>query len=67
MLADFLQSVSALHRVRLTCLAAIVIALFKVKTVNLAQLTTAFPDTPNSNPLLWRSSSPIFYPMRSTS
>ena len=43
MLADLLQSTFALHRARLTCLAAIVIALFKVKIVNLAQPGTAFP------------------------
>ena len=42
-LADLLQSTSGLHRARVTCLAALVIALFKVKTVNLAQLATAFP------------------------
>ena len=41
MLADLLQSTFALHRARITCLATIVIALFKVKTVNL----------PNSPPL----------------
>ena len=44
MLADLLQSTFALHRARITCLATIVIALFKVKTVNLAQLATAFPN-----------------------
>ena len=44
-LADLLQSIFALHRARLTCLAAVVIALFKAKTVNLAQLATAFPGT----------------------
>lgn len=44
-LADMLQSTFGLHRARLTCLAACVIALFKVKTVNLAQLATAFPGT----------------------
>ena len=43
-LADLLQSTSGLHRARVTCLAALVIALFKVKTVNLAQLATAFPE-----------------------
>ena len=37
-LADLLQSTSGLHRARVTCLAALVIALFKVKTVNLPQL-----------------------------
>ena len=42
-LADLLQSTAGLHRARVTCLAALVIALFKVKTVNLAQLATAFP------------------------
>ena len=42
-LANLLQSTSGLHRARVTCLAALVIALFKVKTVNLAQLATAFP------------------------
>ena len=44
-LADLLQSTFDLHRARLTCLAALVIALFRVKTVNLAQLATAFPGT----------------------
>ena len=44
-LADLLQSTFGLHRARVTCLAALVIALFKVKTVNLAQLATAFPGT----------------------
>lgn len=44
-LADLLQSIFALHRARLTCLAAVVIALFKAKTVNLAQLATAFPGS----------------------
>ena len=48
MLADLLQSTFALHRARITCLATIVIALFKVKTVNLAQLATAFPTPPTS-------------------
>ena len=43
MLANLLQSTFALHRARLTCPAAVVIALFKVKTVNLAQLATALP------------------------
>ena len=42
-LADLLQSTFGLHRARVTCLAALVIALFRVKTVNLAQLATAFP------------------------
>lgn len=44
-LADLLQSIFALHRPRITCLAALVIALFKAKTVSLAQLSTAFPGT----------------------
>ena len=42
-LADLLQSTFGLHRARVTCLAALVIALFRVKTVNLAQLATALP------------------------
>ena len=42
-LADLLQSTFALHRAPVTCLVALVIALFKTKTVNLAQLATAFP------------------------
>ena len=42
-LADLLQSAFGLHRARVTCLAALVIALFRVKTVNLAGLATAFP------------------------
>ena len=42
-LADLLQSAFAMNRARRTCLASLVIALFKVKTVNLAQLATAFP------------------------
>ena len=42
-LADLLQFIFALHRARFTCLAALVIAVFRVKTVNLAQLATAFP------------------------
>ena len=49
MLADLLQSTFALHRARITCLAAIVIALFRVKTVNLAQLATACPGTADSD------------------
>ena len=44
-LADLLQSIFALYRARVTCLAALVIALFKAKTVNLAQLATVFPGT----------------------
>ena len=40
-LADLLQSTFGLHRARVTCLAALVIALFRVRTVNLAQLATA--------------------------
>ena len=44
-LADLLQSAFGLHRARVTCLAALVIALFRVKTVNLAGLATAFPGT----------------------
>jgi len=42
-LADLLQLTFDLNRARLTCLATLVIAVFKVKTVNLAQLATAFP------------------------
>ena len=42
-LADMLQLTFALNRARLTCLASLVIALFKVNTVNLPQLATAFP------------------------
>ena len=44
MLTDLLQLTFGLHRARIACLAALVIALFKVKTVNLAQLATAFPS-----------------------
>ena len=44
-LADLLQSAFGLHRARATCLGALVTALFRVKTVNLAQLATAFPGT----------------------
>jgi hypothetical protein len=44
-LADLLQSTFGLDRARVTCLTALVIALFRVKTVNLAQLATAFPGT----------------------
>ena len=40
-LADLLQSTFGLHRARITCLAALVIALFRVRAVNLAQLATA--------------------------
>ena len=47
MLADLLQSTFGLHRARTTCLAALIIALFKVKTVNLTQLATAFPGPAN--------------------
>ncbi len=43
MLTDLLQLTFGLHRARIACLTALVIALFKVKTVNLAQLATAFP------------------------
>ena len=43
-LTDLFQSTFALNRARLACLAALVITLFKVKTVNLAQLATAFPE-----------------------
>ena len=42
-LAELLQSTFALNRARLACLASLIIALFRVKTVNLAQLATAFP------------------------
>ena len=45
MLADLLQSTLGLHRARTTCLATLILALFKVKTVNLSQLATAFPGT----------------------
>ena len=75
-LADLLQSTFGLHRARVTCLAALVIALFRVKTVNLAQLATAFPgtaeigacnasaNTSNSNPRAWPHivSCSLFYP-----
>ena len=44
-LADLLQSTLGLHRARTTCPATLIIALFKVKTVNLSQLTTTFPGT----------------------
>ena len=44
-LAGLLQSTFGLHPARGTCLAALIIALFRVKTVNLAQLATAFPGT----------------------
>ena len=81
-LADLLQSTSGLYRARVTCLAALVIALFKVRTVNLAQLAAAFPvpvdidshyrpcnassNTFNSNPLAWPPSCSLFYPMPPT-
>ena len=39
-LADLTQSICALHRAQVTYLAALVIALFKAKTVNLAQLAS---------------------------
>ena len=45
MLTDLLQSAFGLHRARITCLANLVSALFKVKTVNLAELATAFPGS----------------------
>ena len=43
MLTDLLQLTFGLHCARIACLTALVIALFKVKTVNLVQLATAFP------------------------
>jgi hypothetical protein len=44
MLTDVLQlPFAGWHRARLTCLAALSVALFKVKTVNLTQLAPAFP------------------------
>lgn len=73
-LADLLQSTFGLHRARVACLAALVIALFRVKTVDLAQLATAFPgtaeigacnasaNTSNSNPRAWSHSCSLFYP-----
>ena len=48
-LADLLQSAFALNRARLACLASLIIALFRVKTVNLAQLATAFPGKAEIN------------------
>ena len=42
-LADLLQLAFTMNRARRACLASLVIALFKVKTVNLAQLATVFP------------------------
>ena len=44
-LADLLQPTFGLHRARVTCLASLVIALFRVKTVNPAGLATALPGT----------------------
>ena len=43
MLIDLLQLYFGWHLARITCLSYLIIALFKVKTVNLAELATAFP------------------------
>ena len=43
MLIDLLQLYFGWHLARITCLSYLIVALFKVKTVNLAELATAFP------------------------
>ena len=43
MLIDLLQLYFGWHLARITCLAYLIVALFKVKTVHLAELATAFP------------------------
>jgi hypothetical protein len=43
MLIDLLQLHFGWHRARITCLSYLIVALFKVKTVNLAELATALP------------------------
>src|SRR5262249_44296251 len=40
---DLLQLYFGWHLARITCLSYLIVALFKVKTVNLAELATAFP------------------------
>ena len=43
MLTELLQLTFGLHLARMKCLSSLIIALFKVKTVNLAEVATAFP------------------------
>ena len=43
MLTDLLKLYFGWHLARITCLASLIVALFKVKTVNLAEVATAFP------------------------
>jgi hypothetical protein len=45
MLVDLLKLHFGWHRARIKCLSYLIVALFKVKTVNLAELATAFPGT----------------------
>lgn len=45
MLVDLLKLHFGWHRARIKCLSYLMVALFKVKTVNLAELATAFPGT----------------------
>jgi hypothetical protein len=45
MLTELLKLRFGWHLARIKCLSALIVALFKVKTVNLAELATAFPGT----------------------
>jgi Transposase DDE domain len=49
MLTELLTLHFGWHLARIKCLSALIIALFKVKTVNLAEVATAFPGTAESN------------------
>ena len=44
-LVDLLKLHFGWHLARIKCLAYIIVALFKIKTVNLTEIATAFPGT----------------------
>src|SRR2546422_5314057 len=45
MLVNLLKLHFGWHLARIKCLASIIVALFKIKTVNLTEVATAFPGT----------------------
>ncbi len=45
MLTDVLKLHLDWHLARIKCLSSLIVALFKVRTVNLAEVATAFPGT----------------------
>ena len=49
MLTELLKLHFGWHLARIKCLSSLIFALFKVKTVNLAELATAFPGTAEIN------------------